>query len=108
VSVAHVAKLGLQGVTATLTVTYACNAGVIAGLGGTLQQPAGQRRIASGTGFQYPVPCDGVAHTVRLLISGNTLTFKKGPATASATLQEQLPDASVRNTTTGYVKVALQ
>jgi hypothetical protein len=108
VNVAKVAKLGPQGLAATLKVTYQCPADHTAGLGGILKQPAGNRRIADAYGFA-PAICDGLSHVVPLQVTGNQYTFKPGKATSQVTLAVDDPaTAGTIDTTTGLRPVTLR
>lgn len=108
VNVAKVARLGSQGLAATLEVTYQCPANHTAGLGGILKQPAGNRRIAYAYGTA-PATCDGLSHVVPLQVSDNQYTFKPGKATAQVTIGVDDPStAGIISTTTGLKPVTLR
>jgi len=108
VSIARNAHLGLEGASAVLSVRYRCDDGVSSELTASLAQAAGRRRLARATGSQAPLLCDGATHATRVLVDGNTITFTKGKAAASATLVENLPDASRITVTAGPTRVYLK
>jgi hypothetical protein len=117
VSVAPTGQLGPEGVSATIVVTAACDAGAQSAVLSVTVEQAASKRLVTGSGSigfmgLGTIVCDGAPHDVAVVVNAatyvpNPAPFRSGKAAVTASLSDSGP-SGYESASTGWVEVSLK